>query len=48
VTLKSWLQVTQGPSNWYHSKAWVWFSVYYFDRFDEDIDAGILKRILEP
>jgi len=24
VTLKSWLEATQGHSNWYHSKAWVW------------------------
>jgi len=23
VTLKSGLEVTQGHSNWYHSKAWV-------------------------
>jgi len=27
VTLKSGLQVTQDHSNWYHSKAWVWFPI---------------------
>jgi len=27
VTLKSGSQVTQGHSNWYHSKAWVWFPI---------------------
>jgi len=27
VTLKSVLEVTQGHSNWYHSKAWVRFSI---------------------
>jgi len=27
VTLKSGLEVTQGHSNWYHSKAWVRFSI---------------------
>jgi len=28
VTLKSGLEVTQGHSNWYHSKAWAWFSIH--------------------
>ena len=27
VTLKSGLEVTQRHSNWYHSKAWVWFPI---------------------
>jgi len=27
VTLKSGLKVTQGHSNWYHSKAWVQFPI---------------------
>ena len=27
VTLKSWLDVTQDHSNWYHSKAWVRFPI---------------------
>jgi len=27
VTLKSGLAVTQRHWNWYHSKAWVWFSI---------------------
>ena len=27
MTLKSRLKVTQGHSNWYHSKAWLWFSI---------------------
>jgi len=27
VTLKSGLEVTQGHSKWYHSKAWVWFPI---------------------
>jgi len=27
VTLKSALKVTQGHSNWYHSKAWVRFPI---------------------
>jgi len=27
VTLKSGLEVTQDHSNWYHSKAWVQFSI---------------------
>jgi len=27
VTLKSGLEVTQGHSNWYHSKAWVRFPI---------------------
>jgi len=27
VTLKSGLKVTQGHSNWYHLKAWVWFPI---------------------
>jgi len=27
MTLKSPLEVTQGHSNWYHSKAWVQFSI---------------------
>ena len=27
VTLKSGLKVTQGHSNWYHSKAWVLFPI---------------------
>jgi len=27
VTLKSGLQVTQGNSNWYHSKGWVRFRI---------------------
>ena len=29
VTLKSGLKVTQGHSNWYHSKAWVWFLIRF-------------------
>jgi len=28
LTLKSGLQVTQGDSNWYHSKAWVRFPIH--------------------
>jgi len=28
VTLKSGLEVTQGHSNWYHSKAWVRFPIH--------------------
>jgi len=27
VTLKSGLEVTEGHSNWYHSKAWVQFPI---------------------
>jgi len=27
VTLKSGLEITQDHSNWYHSKAWVWFPI---------------------
>ena len=27
VTLKSGLEVAQGHSNWYHSKAWSWFPI---------------------
>jgi len=27
VTLKSGLEVTEGQSNWYHSKAWMRFSI---------------------
>jgi len=27
MTLKSWLDVTQGHSNWYHSNAWVRFPI---------------------
>jgi len=27
MTLKSGLEVTQDHSNWYHSKAWVWFPI---------------------
>jgi len=27
VTLKSGLEITQGHSNWYHSKAWVRFFI---------------------
>ena len=27
VTLKSVLEVTQDHSNWYHSKAWMWFPI---------------------
>jgi len=27
VTLKSELEVTEGHSNWYHSKAWVRFTI---------------------
>jgi len=27
VTSKSGLEVTQGYSKWYHSKAWVWFLI---------------------
>ena len=27
VTVKSWLEVTQGHSNWCHSKAWVRFPI---------------------
>jgi len=27
VTLKSGLEITQGLSNWYHSKAWVRFPI---------------------
>jgi len=29
VTLKSGLEVTQDHSNWYHFKAWVWFSICF-------------------
>jgi len=28
VTLNSGLEVTQGHSNWYHSKAWLWFPIH--------------------
>jgi len=28
VTLKSELEITQGYSNWYHSKAWVRFTIH--------------------
>jgi len=28
VTLKSGLEVTQGHSNRYHSKAWLWFYIH--------------------
>jgi len=27
MTLKSWFEVTQDHSNWYHSKAWVRFPI---------------------
>jgi len=29
MTLKSGLQVTQGHSKCYHSKAWVWFPIRF-------------------
>jgi len=29
MTLKSGLEVTQDHSNWYHSEAWVWFSIRF-------------------
>jgi len=29
VTLKSGLEVTQGHSNWHHSKAWVRFPIRF-------------------
>jgi len=28
VTLKSGLEVIQDHSNWYHSKAWLWYAPY--------------------
>jgi len=31
VTLKSGLEVNQGYWKWYHSKAWVWFPILYYD-----------------
>jgi len=27
LTLKSWLEVTRGHSDWYHSEAWVRFHI---------------------
>jgi len=32
VTLKSWLEVTEDPWNWYHSKAWLCF-LFAFHRY---------------
>jgi len=29
MTLKSGLKVTQSHSNWYHSKAWLWFPIRF-------------------
>jgi len=33
VTLKSEIEVTQDHSNWYHSKAWVWFPITFHSNY---------------